>query len=122
MTSIRKTCSLAISEMKRKEMRYGPMVWLEEGPGPRIKRSLSDFMSAIFYSLYDKKGKQTYKARRYQKRENRFSLQGKLMFTSCVFGLQLSLETLLKEEVMLSVVLDGTGFVDHTLESLHGDV
>ncbi len=44
------------------------------------------------------------------------------MFTSCVFGLQLSLETLLKEEVMLSVVLDGTGFVDHTLESLHGDV
>lgn len=69
-----------------------------------------------------KKENKLIKKKTAKKRENRFSLQGKLMFTSCVFGLQLSLETLLKEEVMLSVVLDGTGFVDHTLESLHGDV
>ncbi len=44
------------------------------------------------------------------------------MFTSGVFGLQLSLKTLLKEVVMLSVVLDSAGLVDHTFESLHGDV
>lgn len=51
-----------------------------------------------------------------------YSPSGKLMFTLCVFGLKLSLETLLKEEVMLSVVLNGSSLVDHTLESLHGDV
>ncbi len=44
------------------------------------------------------------------------------MFTSGVFGLQLSLQTLLQEVVMLSVVLDSAGLVDHALESLHGDV
>ena len=45
-----------------------------------------------------------------------------LMLSSSVFGLKLSLETLLKEEVVLSVVLNGTSLVDLTLESLHGDV
>lgn len=44
------------------------------------------------------------------------------MFTSCVLGLQLSLKTLLQEVIMFSVVLDSAGLVDHTLESLHGDV
>ena len=45
-----------------------------------------------------------------------------LMLSSSVFGLKLSLETLLKEEVVLSIVLNGTSLVDLTLESLHGDV
>lgn len=35
------------------------------------------------------------------------------------FGLQLSLQSLLKEEIVLSVVRDDVGLVDLTLESLH---
>jgi hypothetical protein len=73
---------------------------------------LIDFIWIIFYSVNDKR----------KRRVTKNSPSGKLMFTLCVFGLQLSLETLLKEEVMLSVVLDGSSLVDHTLESLHGDV
>ncbi len=44
------------------------------------------------------------------------------MFSSGVFGLELSLQTLLKEEVMFTIVRDGSSLIDLTLESSHGAV
>jgi hypothetical protein len=42
------------------------------------------------------------------------------MLSLSIFGLKLTLQTLLQEEVVFTIVRDGSGFVNLTLESLHG--
>ena len=44
------------------------------------------------------------------------------MTTTGVFGFELPFETLLKEEVMFTVIGDSAGFVDLTFETFPGPV
>lgn len=55
-----------------------------------------------------------------QKREvNRQPVSFALMFSSGVLGLEFSLQSLFKEEVVFTIVRDGSSLVDLTLESSH---
>ena len=104
--------SLGSKERKSLLIRYGPIVWLEEGPGPTLRRFFSDFIDKDI--LIQNKVEQRKKAA-----EAAFHL---LVTTTGVFGFELPFQTLLKEEVMFTVIGNSAGFVDLTFETFPGPV
>ncbi len=88
------------------------MVWLEEGPGPSLRRFFNDFIDKyILIQIMDEYRKRLPKQPFYP-----------LVTTTGVFGFELPFETLLKEEVMFTVIGNSAGFVDLTFETFPGPV